>query len=559
MTLDELRDAAANGSVDAQCALAWLYQVGEGVSQDSAAAIDWYIKAAEQGDPKAQCNLGFIYQVGEGVPKDDIQASVWFRMAAEQNCALAQYNLGSMYLCGHGVAQNYSEGHFWHFEAAKQGEVDAQFSLGYLYNYGVGVMENLVEACDWYRKAAEQGHAAAQHNLGLMYQNGNGVLQDDVMACHWFLEAARQGCAEAQHSLALMYDDGCGVDQDLISASIWYRKAAEQGNKYAQLNLGVLYEEGQGIPQDIEMALFWYKQAALQNQVYAIEYLERLLMIDIAALTVGKQIGCGDFGRVYEGEYHNKPVAIKPLSHLTVLTELQEIEFLREIVLMASLTHPNILSVCGYTEQPLQLVMELCHQGSLDVFLQSDIAAKLSWDIRHRMALQLANGLAYLHKHQVSPHSITSMNVLVDQAMNVKWTGFGLAELRNQAQAKNNERTQIACEDDRQNPLRWMAPEQVNKTVGYSKESDIYSLAVVMWELATLEIPYFAIESLSQISAAITCGETNGIPVDTPPRFSTAIRHCWFADSTRRPTAQQLADYLANETEDVALLQTHYV
>lgn len=59
-------------------------------------------------------------------------------------------------------------------------------------------------------------------------------------------------------------------------------------------------------------------------------------------------------------------------------------------------------------------------------------------------------------------------------------------------------------------------------------------------------------ESVDQITA-ITNGQTNPIPSDTPVRFSTAMQHCWFKDPDQRPSAKQLAVYLADESEESTL------
>ena len=204
---------------------------------------------------------------------------------------------------------------------------------------------------------------------------------------------------------------------------------------------------------------------------------------------------------------------------------------------MAALEHPSLVKVYGHTKIPLQLIMEFCQQGSLDVFLKNVTRADLPWDIRHRMATQLAEGLAYLHDNQVVHRDIKSLNVLVDGGMNVKWADFGLSKI------KDHTKTVLQQTDINNMPagsILWMAPEQVKGKVQCSKKADVYSFAVVMWELTTHKIPYSKMKTLFQIIAAIADGQTNSIPNDTPPRFSAAINRCWFADPEKRPNARQL-------------------
>tara|TARA_B110001469_G_C9399773_1_gene205529 strand:+ start:144 stop:533 length:390 start_codon:yes stop_codon:yes gene_type:complete len=104
--IDDLKKAAEQGDADAQFNLGCMYADGEGVAEDSAEAVKWWLKAAEQGDADAQNNLGAMYDNGQGVAEDDVEAVKWYRKAAEQRTAMAQNNLGYMYdqwpRCGSG-------------------------------------------------------------------------------------------------------------------------------------------------------------------------------------------------------------------------------------------------------------------------------------------------------------------------------------------------------------------------------------------------------------------------------------------------------------------------
>ena len=66
----------------AQTGLGWMYQKGQGVPQDSKAAVKWYKLAAEQGFAFAQYNLGRAYAKGQGVIQDNVYAHMWFNIAA---------------------------------------------------------------------------------------------------------------------------------------------------------------------------------------------------------------------------------------------------------------------------------------------------------------------------------------------------------------------------------------------------------------------------------------------------------------------------------------------
>jgi TPR repeat protein len=102
-----------------------MYDKGQGVAQDYAAAVSWYRKAAEQGFSGSQSRLANMYYDGQGVAQDYAAAVSWYRKAAEQGDTRAQVNLGFMYAQGQGVVQNYIQAHKW-FNLAGAGAKDAE-------------------------------------------------------------------------------------------------------------------------------------------------------------------------------------------------------------------------------------------------------------------------------------------------------------------------------------------------------------------------------------------------------------------------------------------------
>ena len=78
------RHLAEQGDPAGEARLGYLYQAGLGVSQDFAAAAQWYRLAAGHGNVAAQNNLGSLYLQGQGVPADPVQAAAWFSLAAAQ-------------------------------------------------------------------------------------------------------------------------------------------------------------------------------------------------------------------------------------------------------------------------------------------------------------------------------------------------------------------------------------------------------------------------------------------------------------------------------------------
>ena len=80
---DLFRQAANNGSSEAQFALGCMYQNGHGVTQNFMEAADWYLKSAQADNPNAQYLLGLSYKEGSGVPRDPLESYKWISLAAE--------------------------------------------------------------------------------------------------------------------------------------------------------------------------------------------------------------------------------------------------------------------------------------------------------------------------------------------------------------------------------------------------------------------------------------------------------------------------------------------
>ncbi len=84
-------------------------------------ALAEFLPAAEAGDVQAQMALASMYQFGEGVRQSDAQAARWTRAAAERGDAVAQVNLSGYYASGRGVTRDAATSYFWLLLAAGQG------------------------------------------------------------------------------------------------------------------------------------------------------------------------------------------------------------------------------------------------------------------------------------------------------------------------------------------------------------------------------------------------------------------------------------------------------
>ncbi|CAF1061366.1 unnamed protein product [Adineta steineri] len=161
----------------------------------------------------------------------------------------------------------------------------------------------------------------------------------------------------------------------------------------------------------------------------------------------------------------------------------------------------------------------------------------LEWSERWSIALQAAIGVNYLH--QLSPAilhgDLKSANFLLErnyEGYSVKLCDFGVAQIRNattRLTTANNQRSIT---------LSWTAPEILNLE-DYTEKSDIYSLGIVYWELATCKIPYERFRD-DVIRQYVLGGQRLKNLENTPPTFRTIIEKCWAHNPNNRPKSDKL-------------------
>eukprot|EP01042_Synura_sphagnicola_P036421 gene36421-biopygen4909 len=256
-------------------------------------------------------------------------------------------------------------------------------------------------------------------------------------------------------------------------------------------------------------------------------------MIQYDELSIGRELGGGSFGVVYQGTWRMTDVAVKKLL-LGQLTNDARKEYETEAQIMKKLRHPNIVQFLGYCISPRTcIVMEYMPRGSLHQLLR-DSQAEIHWDVRMRIALDITRGLAYLHAENIVHRDIKSMNVLLAEGK-ACLADFGLARVKTETRAVSTKSSQAA------GTLRWMAPELFSPRAVYTRKSDVYSLGWVLWELASRRIPFENATTNELIPSLVKEGKREDIPQDCPAWLASVIMDCWQGDPTGRPEAEAVA------------------
>lgn len=210
------------------------------LARDYPKALEILRPLAERGDAASQVTLGIMYDYGQGVPEDNAAAIRWYGSAALQGHVNLQHNLGVKFFEGIDIPKDPAQALRWWLLAADSGFAESQYSLGEMYAFGAGAAKDERQAARWYRLAADQGHALAQYRLGVMYAAGRGVALDYPQAYSWLRKSADQGMAQAQYQAGRLAESGTGTARDMNEAVRWYRLAAGQGLEKAKQRLAGL-------------------------------------------------------------------------------------------------------------------------------------------------------------------------------------------------------------------------------------------------------------------------------------------------------------------------------
>ena len=197
--------------------------------------------------------------------------------------------------------------------------------------------------------------------------------------------------------------------------------------------------------------------------------------------TVGKYrilspLGSGGFGSVYlaEDTWIDKKVAIK-------VPHRQNLDFgelLREPRLLASLSHPNIVTVLTAEKQDdvFFIVMEYVPGDTLEAVIERDGTLDLARALDY--TCQICNAVDHAHKQGIIHRDLRPGNVLVTDQGLIKVADFGTSRF---LEIAAHGTTVIGSPP-------YMAPEQFQGKAVFA--SDIYSLGVTMYQMFTGVLPY---------------------------------------------------------------------
>ncbi len=217
-----------------------------------------------------------------------------------------------------------------------------------------------------------------------------------------------------------------------------------------------------------------------------------------------EKIGGGGMADVYRAEdlELRRIVALKIL-HKQFATDEGFLErFRREARAAAKLNHPNIVSIydVGQEDGVYFIVMEYVKGVTLKKLIQKD--APLSTEKVVHIGMQIAKAMEFAHQHEIIHRDIKPQNVIITDTGEIKVTDFGIARA---GSTSTMTRTGAIL-----GTAHYISPEQAQGSV-IDPTTDIYSLGVVIYEMATGELPF-----RGENPVAVALKHINDTPL--PPR-----------------------------------------
>jgi hypothetical protein len=327
------------------------------------------------------------------------------------------------------------------------------------------------------------------------------------------------------------------------------------GHRLYEALLKRLQIEGEHLDQGIDLRAMHAAQATEPPKRAAAEKEEKghgldeagqmnvSIAIPYQALTLGELLGTGGFGNVHRGTWNRATVAIKQLNGVFTPRAIEELK--QETAMMANLRSPYIVQLYGVCLEKgrYAMVMELMSRGSLYELLHNQ--QPLAWSTRYKIAMDITNGVYFLHQKRIIHRDLKSLNVLLDENLKAKISDFGLSTIKKESRSTTKVDKSVGT-------LAWMALELFKPRPQYSTASDIYALGMVFWELAAREIPWKDVADPILLPGFLRDGEQEEIPEDCPQWLADIIKSCWHQDPKARPTIEEIAHQLEAATAQEA-------
>ncbi|XP_061925269.1 receptor-interacting serine/threonine-protein kinase 2-like isoform X1 [Entelurus aequoreus] len=203
----------------------------------------------------------------------------------------------------------------------------------------------------------------------------------------------------------------------------------------------------------------------------------------------------GGFGTVFKAQHSDwrTTVAIKCLKLDSPFGERERKCLLKEAEVLHKARFNYIIQIFGICNEPefFCIVTEFMSNGSLDQLLhEKDMYPVLAWPLRLRILYEIALGVNFLHNMNppLLHHDLKTQNILLDSEFHVKIADFGLSKWRQLSVSKGSGSKPLEIGGT----VIYMPPEEYEPSKSHRADvkHDMYSYAIIMWEVLSRQIPY---------------------------------------------------------------------
>ena len=244
-------------------------------------------------------------------------------------------------------------------------------------------------------------------------------------------------------------------------------------------------------------------------------------------------IGSGSYSNVCRVVMHTtgQQYACKIVSRKLLIDHDIFDKFEREVRLMESLHHPNVVQLYDVVYQPdfIFLILEYCPNGELYDMISKH--GKCDEEKARRIFRQIANGLQYIHSKGITHRDLKPENILLDSNFSPKIADFGFCQTCNSSKLLRS-----PC-----GSLYYACPEIIQNIPYNGYKADIWSLGVLLYILLTGSLPW---RSLNQEEICRQIIEGNIVlPHFLSDKAKDLIKSLLQSDPQKRPTADQVQDH----------------
>lgn len=213
-------------------------------------------------------------------------------------------------------------------------------------------------------------------------------------------------------------------------------------------------------------------------------------------------------------------------------------DFNEECPRLRIFSHPNVLPVLGACQSPPAphptLITHWMPYGSLYNVLHEGTNFVVDQSQAVKFALDMARGMAFLHTLEplIPRHALNSRSVMIDEDMTAR---ISMADVKFSFQCPG-----------RMYAPAWVAPEALQKKPEDTnrRSADMWSFAVLLWELVTREVPFADLSNMEIGMKVALEGLRPTIPPGISPHVCKLMKICMNEDPAKRPKFDMIVPIL---------------